>query len=160
MSVLAAIRPDDWNFPLLVHVLGAVLLVGGLFTAVVAQFLGWRRQRSADAVAYARTTFRALLFVAFPAWWVMRVGAEWIASEQGWGEGGGDEPAWLGIGYITAELGGLLLLVSIVLAGLGARRLARGDGERSTLVRVATVLVTLALLGYLIAVWAMTAKPG
>ena len=24
MSVLAAIRPDEWNFPLLVHVLGAV----------------------------------------------------------------------------------------------------------------------------------------
>ena len=83
MSVLALIRPDDWNFPLLVHVLGAVLLVGGLFTAVVAQFLGWRRQRPADAVAYARTAFRSLLLVAFPAWWIMRVGAEWIYRREG-----------------------------------------------------------------------------
>ena len=33
MSVLAAIRPDDWNFPLLLHVLGAMLLVGGLLAA-------------------------------------------------------------------------------------------------------------------------------
>ncbi len=155
--MLAAIRPDAWNLPLLVHVLGAMVLVGGLVTASTAQLLGWRRQGAAAALTFARVAFRALLFVAFPAWWVMRVGAEWIASEQGFGEG--DGPAWLGIGYITAEAGGLLLLVSIVLAGLGARRLARGDGERSRLVRVATVLVTLALLGYLVAVWAMTAKP-
>jgi hypothetical protein len=159
MSVLAAIRPDDWNFPLLVHVLGAVLLVGGLFTAVVAQFLGWRRQRSADAVAYARTTFRALLFVAFPAWWIMRIGAEWIYSRSTWDDVD-PEPDWIGVGYITAEGGGLLLLVSIILAGLGARRLARSGGETSTLLRVSTVLVTIALVAYVVAVWAMAGKPG
>jgi hypothetical protein len=159
MSVLAAIRPDDWNFPLLVHVLGAVLLIGGLFTAVVAQFLGWRRQRSADAVAYARTAFRALLFVAFPAWWIMRIGAEWIYSREGWDDVT-SEPDWLGIGYITAEGGGILLLVSIILAGIGARRLARSGGEASTLLRVSTVLVTIALVGYVVAVWAMAGKPG
>ncbi|MGH3062251.1 MAG: hypothetical protein ACRDNA_12670, partial [Gaiellaceae bacterium] len=124
MSLLAAIRPDSWNFPLLLHVLGAVLLIGGLFTAVVAQFLGWRRQPSADAVAYARTAFRSLLFVAFPAWWIMRVGAEWIYRREGWDDVA-SEPDWLGIGYVTADLGGLLLLVSIILAGLGARRLGR-----------------------------------
>ena len=28
MSLLAAIRPDDWNIPLFVHVLGAMVLVG------------------------------------------------------------------------------------------------------------------------------------
>ena len=158
MSVLAAIRPDDWNFPLLVHVLGAVLLVGGLFAAVVAQFLGWRRQRNADAVAYARTTFRALLFVAFPAWWIMRIGAEWIYS-KGWNDAD-PTPDWIDIGFITAEGGGVLLLISIILAGLGARRLARSGGETSTLLRVSTVLVTIALVAYVVAVWAMAGKPG
>ncbi len=158
MSVLAVIRPDDWNFPLLVHVLGAVLLVGGLFTAVVAQFLGWRRQRSADAAAYARTGFRSLLFVAFPAWWIMRVGAEWIYRREGWDDAE-DEPAWLGIGWVTSDLGGLLLLVSIVLAGLGARRLHVAGGETSMLLRVSTVLVTIALVAYVVAFWAMAGKP-
>ncbi|MGH3021075.1 MAG: hypothetical protein ACRDOP_08810 [Gaiellaceae bacterium] len=158
MSLLAAIRPDSWNFPLLLHVLGAVLLIGGLFTAVVAQFLGWRRQPSADAVAYARTAFRSLLFVAFPAWWIMRVGAEWIYRREGWDDVA-SEPDWLGIGYVTADLGGLLLLVSIILAGLGARRLGRGGGETSVLLRISTVLVTLALVAYVLAVWAMAGKP-
>jgi hypothetical protein len=147
------------NLALLVHVLGAVLLIGGLFTAVVAQFLGWRRQRSADAVGYARTAFRSLLFVAFPAWWIMRIGAEWIYRREGWDDVDA-EPDWLGIGYVTADLGGLLLLVSIILAGLGVRRLARSGGETSALLRVSTVLVTIALVAYVVAVWAMAGKPG
>ena len=159
MSVLAAIRPDEWNFPLVVHVLGAALLVGGLLTGAVALFLGWGRQPNVDATAYARTAFRSLLFVAFPAWWIMRIGAEWIYQREGWDDVA-SEPDWLGIGYITAEGGGLFLLVSIILAGIGARRLARSGGESSTLLRVATVLVTIALLGYVLATWAMAGKPG
>ena len=158
MSVLAAIRPDDWNFPLLVHVLGAALLVGGLLTAAVALFLGWRRQPNADATAYARTAFRSLLFVAFPAWWIMRIGAEWIYRREGLDDLP-EDPDWLGIGYITAEGGGLLLLVSVILAGIGARRLARRGGESSALVRISTILVTVVLLAYVVAVWAMAGKP-
>jgi len=158
MRVLAAIRPDDWNFPLLVHVLGAALLVGALLTAVAALFLAWRRQRNADAAFFGRLAFRSLLFVAFPSWWIMRIGAEWIYSREGLDDLP-EDPDWLGIGYITAEGGGLLLLVSIILAGLGARRLARSGGETSTLLRVTTVLVTIVLVAYVVAVWAMSGKP-
>ena len=32
MSTIAAIRPDEWNLPLLVHVTGAMVLVGALVT--------------------------------------------------------------------------------------------------------------------------------
>ena len=42
MTTIAAIRPDEWNFPLLLHVLGAMLLVGGLTAAVIAFVVGWR----------------------------------------------------------------------------------------------------------------------
>ena len=34
-GTLAAIRPDSWNFPLLLHILGAAVLVGAVLTAVV-----------------------------------------------------------------------------------------------------------------------------
>lgn len=155
MSVLAAIRPDDWNFPLLLHVLGAMLLVGGLFSAVVALMLGWGR----DARHYARFAFWSLLAVAFPSWWLMRIAGEWIASKEDFAEG--EEPSWLGVGYITAELGGLLLLISIVLSGIGMRRLRRAEGGEPTsvLIKISGVLVSVVLLAYIIAVWAMTAKP-
>ena len=45
------------------------------------------------------------------------------------------------------------------LTGIGVRRMRRGGGEPSTLVRVGAVLATIALAAYLVAVWAMTAKP-
>jgi len=150
--MLAAIRPDDWNFALLVHILGATLLVGGLVTAVTALLLGWKR----DAPFYARFGFRMLLFLALPAWFLMRIGGEWIRSKEGFS--GDDDPTWLGIGYITADLGGILLLLSIILTGLGVRQL-RGDRETSVLVRIGSVTATLVLLAYIVAVWAMSGKP-
>jgi hypothetical protein len=151
--MLAAIRPDDWNLPLLLHVLGAMLLVGGLTTAVTSFSLGWRR----DAVTLSRLGFWSLLAVAFPAWWLMRIAAQWIYDKEGFG--GENDPGWIGVGYITAELGGLLLLISIILTGIGVRRLRRRGGDTSVLVRIGAVLATLVLVAYLIAVWAMTAKP-
>ena len=33
-TLLAVSRPTEWNFPLFVHVLGAMILVGGLLTGV------------------------------------------------------------------------------------------------------------------------------
>ena len=88
----------------------------------------------------------------------MRIGAEWIYSKENWDDVD-EEPAWLGIGFITAELGGLLLLISIILTGIGMRRLRRADAEKSVLVQIGGVIVTLLLLAYVVAVWAMTAKP-
>ena len=155
MSVLAAIRPDDWNLPLLLHVLGAMLLVGGLTAAATALWAGWR----ADSLTLPRLGFRSLLFVAFPAWWLMRIPGQWIASKEGF-DGGSEEPAWLGIGYITAEAGGLLILISILLTGLGVRRMRQSEPPRASLmVRIGTVFVTIVLAAYVIAVWAMTTKP-
>jgi uncharacterized membrane protein len=157
--MLAAIRPDDWNFPLLLHVLGASLLLGALIAAVTAQLLAWRRRAPADVLPYARVSFRILLFVAIPAWFLMRLAAEWIADKEGWNDVD-EEPAWLGIGYITSELGGVLLLISVILAGIGARRLGRSNGEKGeTLVRVSTVLAVILVIAYVITVWAMSAKP-
>jgi hypothetical protein len=151
--MLAAIRPDDWNLPLLLHVLGAMLLVGGLTTAVTSFWLGWRR----DAVTLSRLGFWALLAVAFPAWWLMRIAAQWIYDKEGFS--GDEDPGWIDVGYTTAEGGGLLLLISIILTGIGVRRMRRGEGGPSTLVRVGAVLATVVLAAYLVAVWAMTAKP-
>jgi len=130
-----------------------------LIAAVTAQLLAWRRRAPTDVLPYARVSFRTLLFVAIPAWFLMRLAAEWIADKEGWNDVD-EEPAWLGIGYITAEGGGLLLLISVILAGIGARRLGRSNGEKGEiLVRVATVLAVLLVIAYVVATWAMSAKP-
>jgi uncharacterized membrane protein len=155
--VFAATRPTDWDFPLFLHVLGAMILVGGLLVAVAMQIIAWRRRDPADVAAYTRGAVWALLTVALPGWVLMRVGGEWIYSKEGWS--GENDPDWLGIGYLAADAGLLVLLVTLLLAGLGARRLRRSGGEASILGRVATPLATILLIVYLVAVWAMTTKP-
>jgi nitrate reductase gamma subunit len=149
MSLLAAIRPTSWDYPLFLHVLGAMVLVGGLVTAVGMQLLAWRRTSPADTLSFGRAAFRALLLVALPGWIVMRVGAQWIYSKEGWS--GDNDPTWLGIGFGSSDIGGIVLLVAIVAAGFAARRTA--------FARAATLLTIVAVAMYLVTVWAMSAKP-
>jgi len=152
-SVLAAIRPDNQNFPLFLHVLGAMILVGGLVTATGA--LAYARG-SANSL---RLGYFSLLAVAFPGWILMRIGAQWIYSKQGWEDlpEGTDEPAWLGIGYIIADLGGLLLLISLIVGGIGVRRLRQGKG--AGLLKATMIISLVILAAAVIAVWAMSGKP-
>ena len=96
--------------------------------------------------------------MALPAWFVMRIAAQWAYSEAGWDKVADDqEPAWIGIGFITAEAGGLLLLIALILGWIGIRRERKGGG--GTLLRISGVLAAVLVLVYVIAVWAMGGKP-
>jgi hypothetical protein len=149
--VLAVIRPGSWDFPLFLHVLGAIVLVGGLVAAAASLVFA----RGEEGVL--RLGYRSLLLLALPGWILMRVGAEWIYSKEGW-EDVQDEPAWLGVGYVTADGGGLLLLISLILGGIGVYRLRKGQG--SGLLKATMVISLVVLAAYLVAAWAMSGKPG
>jgi hypothetical protein len=153
MNVLAAVRPDDWNFPLFVHVLGAMILVAGLVTGASA--LGFAR---GDA-KMLRLGFWALMLVSFPGWVIMRLGAQWIYSREGWDNVPDNlVPSWIGIGFLTADLGGLILVITLILGGIGVRRLQAG--KSATLLKVTMVVSLVLLAAYVVAVWAMAGKPG
>ena len=150
MSVLAAIRPDSWNFPLLVHVLGAMTLVGGVLTAATALVVARGNAR------LLRLGYRSLLAVGLPGYILMRVGAEWMYSKEGLDKLP-DDPTWVGIGYITADAGALLLLIALIAGGFGVRRLRTGKG--TALLNVSMGISILLLAAYVVAIWAMSAKP-
>jgi hypothetical protein len=150
-TVIATVRPHAWDFPLFLHVLGAMLLVGGLLTG--AACLGLAR----GDTRFLRLGYRSLLAVALPGWLLMRIGAEWIASKEGWTANGVPTPKWLDIGFILADAGGLILLISLIVGGIGVRRLRAGQG--GGLLRT-TLGLSIVLLGaYVVAVWAMAGKP-
>jgi len=151
MSVIAAIRPDEWNFPLLMHVLGAFLLVGALVLTASVLLLASRD----GTVSQARLGFRSLLFGVLPAWILMRGGAQWIANKEGLENA---KLTWLDIGFSTADTGIVVILISLLLAGLAMRRTAR-DGGGGGLATGAGVLSALLLIAYLVTLWAMSAKP-
>jgi hypothetical protein len=142
VSVLAAVRPDDWNIALFVHILGAMTLVGSL--ALVATSI------AADNL---RLGFRTLWIAVIPSWIVMRVAAQWIASKEHVDDID-PTPAWVDIGYSTSEGSFLLLIIATICAGIAARR-ARGGGLRTATL----VLVGISLIAYVVAIWAMTTKP-
>jgi hypothetical protein len=149
---LASVRPDGWNFPLLLHVLGAMVLVALLAVAAVVLIVALR---SDDRVAALRLAFRTLLIGAIPAYLVMRVGAEWVASKENLEDA---DFAWINIGYSVADGGLLVLIVMTVLTGIASRRAKRGDTP-SGLVRWANGLALLLIVAYAVALWAMATKP-
>lgn len=154
-DVLAVIRPDNVNLPLFLHVLGAMLLVGGLLAIGLATILGWRAPERAPGLG--RFGLKTLLVGVLPAYVVMRVGAQWTEAEQNYPDG--SEPGWLGVGYVTADAGALLILISIVLATIGLRRLRLDPARGVGFARIVGVISIVLLAAYLVAVWAMTAKP-
>ena len=154
MSLLAAHRPTDWNFPLFLHVFGAMILLGGLLTG--ASILAFAR----GEVRFLRFGYWTLLAVALPGYVVMRIGAQWIYSKEGWDDlpSGTEDPTWLGIGYIVADLGALLVLIALILGGIGVRRLK--DGRGTGLLKATMAIAWLVLAAAVVAVWAMSGKPG
>jgi hypothetical protein len=149
IGVLASIRPDSWNFPLFLHVLGAMILVGAATTAGVAQHAPGVVPGDGDRMR--RFSFRTLLFAALPAYIVMRVGAEWMYSKE-FGDTD-DDPTWIGIGYITADIGALLLLIALITAGIASWK------SKNRLGMASGVIAAIALAGWIVAVWAMSGKP-
>jgi uncharacterized membrane protein len=158
----AAIRPDDWNLPLFLHILGAMILVGAVALAFVYLLAAWRGRAS---TAY-RAGFRALLYGAVPGYLLMRVAGQWIYSKEGLDELD-PEPSWIGIGFSVADAGLLLLLIATAVSGVASRRAAKtelGEDPPDDLagtggIRLTTIIVGLLLVAYLVVIWAMTTKP-
>jgi hypothetical protein len=153
MSVVAALRPDSWDFPLFLHVFGAMILVGGIVTGASA--IGFAR----GSARLLRLGYWSLLAVSLPGWILMRIGAEWIRSKEGWDDlpAGIDEPSWLTTGSVIADAGGVILLVALIAGGFGLYRLREGKG--SGLLQATLVLSLVLLAAYVVAVWAMAGKP-
>ena len=152
--MLAVIRQHSVDLAVFVHVLGAMTLVGGLVTAAAVGIIGWRDSGG----ALRRFSALTLFAVALPGWIVMRAGAEWVYSKEGWDKVPSKfQPTWLGIGFFTADVGGIILLIALVLGGIGIRRMRTGDG--TGLLRASTVLAALLIVVYAVSVWAMGGKP-
>jgi uncharacterized cupredoxin-like copper-binding protein len=152
--MLAAIRPAGQDLPVLLHIVGATLAFGALLAS--ASFIALARGQ----VRLLRLGYFSLLLVALPGWILMRLSGEWIYRKQGW-SGLPNEfkhAAWLRIGFIVADGGGILFLVALVLGGIGVYRLK--SGKSAGLLKLTMVIALALALAYVVAVWAMTGKPG
>jgi hypothetical protein len=172
--MLALIRPDSWNFPLFIHILGATVLVGGVLTGASAL------RFANGSIRMLRTGYGSLLYVALPGLIVMRIGAALIWHKYNPNHGliwavfphPGDDPTWIEIGGTVADLGAGLLVLALILGWFGLKRTEGATGDFLTKVPVVskmtgetllryTMLISIVLLvGYVLAIWAMGGKPG
>ena len=147
--MLAAVRPDSWNLPLFLHVLGATLTFGATAVVAILGFAG-RNAASDRSLWLRRLAFRVGLFVLVPAWILLRIPAQWIDSK----EFPDDEPGWVGVGYPVTEGGLLLIIVMLILGWFAKRKL------ESRAAAAVPWLPTIFLVALAVAWFAMTAKPG
>jgi hypothetical protein len=146
--MLALVRPDSWNLPLFLHVLGATLTFGATGTVAILAFAG--RPVGDRTLWLRRLVFWIGLVVLVPAWVVMRVAGGWIDSK----EFPHNEPGWVGVGYIVSEGGLVLIVIMLILAWLGRRKL------ESRSAAVVPWLASLYLVALGVAWFAMSGKPG
>jgi hypothetical protein len=153
-ELLAAFRPDEQSFALLLHLVGATVVFGALLTSATSLLLARGETR------LLRLGYFSLLLVGLPGLILLRLAGEWLYRLQGWDELPDqiDEPAWLGIGFVVADWGGLLFLLALALGGVGVHRLRTGKGGTG-LLRVTMVIALILIVAYVVAVWAMTGKP-
>jgi hypothetical protein len=149
---LAYIRPDSWALPLFLHIFGAMVLVGALGLSAVSLVGAWRSR----SPALIRLGYMSLFYGALPGYIVFRAGAAWIADKEGLTD---SDLTWVGIGYGVSDMGFVLLLISLIVGGISVRRMKRGGEPSALSARIVTGLVSLVLVAYLVAVWAMTTKP-
>lgn len=152
--MLAAFRPGEQDFALLLHLVGATVVFGALLASATSILLARGDTR------LLRLGYFSLLLVGLPGLILMRLAGQWLYNLQHWGDLPDQigQPAWLGIGFVVADWGGLLFLGSLALGGVGVYRLRHGKNATGLL--NATMLISLVLVvAYVVAVWAMTGKP-
>jgi hypothetical protein len=145
--MLAAIRADSLNFPLFLHVIGAMLLFGTTATVAIVGFAG--RSRPEYAGMLSRVALKTFLLGIVPAWILMRVGAQWVVGKEFPDEDA--TPGWVDVGFLVSEPGAILLIVLGILAWLAVRR-----GRPFLAV---PLLATIYVLALGVAWFAMSAKP-
>ena len=136
--MLALVRAD---FPVFLHVLGAMTLVGSVAATIIA---------AGGGTLLRGVAFRTMLLLVLPSWALMRIAGQWVESRENWP----DDLTWLGIGYVVGDVGLLVLLVTAVLAWWAYRH-----PERRWPGRAVVGLASLYLLALLVAMWAMTTRP-
>jgi len=152
--MIAAIRPGIQDFALLLHLVGATVVFGALLTSATSLVLARGDTR------LLRLGYFSLLLVGLPGLILLRLAGQWLYQLQKWNDLPSQfaRPTWLDIGFIVADWGGILFLVALVLGGVGIRRL-RNDRGGTLLLQATTVISLVLIVGYVVAVWAMTGKP-
>jgi hypothetical protein len=153
--MLAAIRPDTWNWLLFFHLLFAFVLVGATITVVLVSLAAVRPSTARLGLLLRAVAFWTTLGVVAPALIGLRVFGQLLADR----EFGDDDPDWLGASFLLTDvilIIGAALLILIQYWTL--RRLRKG--KEGWPARIATYLPAVLLVAMAAVIVLMSGKPG
>jgi hypothetical protein len=107
--MIAAIRPDNWNWLLLFHLLSAFTLVAGVITVVLVSLAASRKAWPAQVPLLRAIAFRTNLLVVLPGFILVHLFGDLLANR----EYKHSDPDWLGASYGITD--GALIVGGVVL---------------------------------------------
>jgi hypothetical protein len=153
--MIAAIRPNDWNWLLLFHLLAAFALVGGAITVVLTSLAAGRKAWPEQVPLLRAIAFRTNLLVVLPSFVAVHVFGDLLANR----EYKNAEPDWLSAGFAITDgsliVGGVLL----TLLQFWVLRRVRAGNPDGWPAHVATFLPLVVLAALLTVIVLMAGKP-
>ena len=153
--MIAAIRPTDWNWLLLFHLLFAFALVGGAMTVVLVSFAAGRRAWPEQVPLLRAIAFRTNLLVVLPGF----VGAHVFGSLLADREYPHNEPDWLSAGFAVTDIALIVGGVVLTLLQFWVLRRTRAGHAGGWPAAVATYLPPLVLAALVSVIVLMAGKP-
>lgn len=153
--MIAAVRPTDWNWLLLFHLLTAFLLVGGAIVVVLTSLAAGRSGRPEQVPLLRAIAFRTNLVVVLPGFIGVHVFGDLLSNR----EYGGHDPDWLGIAFGLTD--GSLIIGGVVLTLLQfwVLRRVRAGQLGGWPAQIATYLPAIVLAALVTVIVLMAGKP-
>ena len=152
MSVLGAIRPDDWNWPLLGHLLGVAALFGSLLIVVLASIL----ERTGAPGGLVRVRRFVLFTIAALAWpgFLVTIGLGHVLQSKEDASG-----TWVDVAAPLTEIAGFLGLGLLTYFANVALRRARAGTNATTALSASAIIASVLLVVFVGVLYLMTNKP-
>jgi hypothetical protein len=155
MSQLAAIRPTDWNWLLLFHLLAAFALVGGVVTVALVSLAAVRKAWPAQVPLLRAIAFRTNLVIVLPAFIAVHVFGDLLAGRE-YKHG---DPDWLSAGFTITDISLILGGVLLTLLQFWVLRRTRAGHPGGWQAGIASYLPTVILAALVSVIVLMAGKP-
>jgi len=153
--MIAVVRPDDWNWLLLFHLLAAFTLVGGVITVVLVSLAAGRKAWPDQVPLLRAIAFRTNLVVVLPAFIAVHVFGDILAGRQY--EHG--DPDWLSASFAITDIALIVGGVLLTLLQFWVLRRTRAGRTGGWPAGLATYLPAVILAALTAVIVLMTGKP-
>jgi hypothetical protein len=153
--ILATIRPNDWNWLLLAHLLFAFALVAGVLTVVVTSLAARPGARPEHVPLLRAIAFRTNLVLVLPAFVAVHVFGDLLSNR----EYHGHEPDWVSLGFSITDVALIVGGVLLTLLQFWVLRRVRAGHPGGWPAQMATYLPAVVLAALVTVIVLMAGKP-